>query len=156
MENRKCKTSAEATIYKATVEKMDNESIANVVHIIKEFIQSTDNNKKSFEELYKKLKSKPYSIRLGIIPILIALAINEYSDNIILYYMNREIELNALNLIKINDIPQNYYLLTEKGTVDKLNYISGLEEIYGIDNDSSNIRVNVSMLVDSMKKWIFG
>ncbi len=151
----KSKTSAEATIYKATVEKMENESILNVINIIKEFIQSTDNNKRNFEDLYKKLTSKPYSVRLGIIPILIALAINEYSDNIILYYMNREIELNAINLIKINDIPSNYYLLTEKGTVDKLDYINELENIYGIHNDNSNIRLNVSLLVDTMKKWVF-
>lgn len=152
----KSKTSAEATIYKATVEKMTtNDSIADVIKIIKDFIQSTDNNKKSFEELYKKLCTKPYSIRLGIIPILVALAINEYSDNIILYYMNREIELNAINLIKINDNPNNYYVLTEKGTVDKLEYINELESIFNIKSDSSNIRINVSLLIDAMKKWVF-
>lgn len=152
----KSKTSAEATIYKATVEKMNsNESIANIIKIIKDFIQSTDNNKKSFEELYKKISSKPYSIRLGIIPILVSLAINEYSDNIILYYMNREIELNAINLIKINDNPSNYYVLTEKGTVDKLEYINELESIFGVTSDSSNIRINVGLLIDSMKKWVF-
>lgn len=152
----KSKTSAEATIYKATVEKMStNKSISDVIKIIKEFIQSTDNNKKSFEDLYKKICSKPYSIRLGIIPILISLAINEYSDNIILYYQNREIELNAINLIKINDNPGGYYILTEKGTVDKLDYINKLESIFDIKSESSNIRVNVSLLIDVMKKWIF-
>ena len=150
----KSKTSAEATIYKATVEKVGNESISTVINIIKDFIQSTDNNKRSFEDLYKKLTVKPYSIRLGIIPILIALALNEYSDNIILYYMNREIELDSSNLIKINDNPSNYYLLTEKGTVDKLEYINELKKIYGISDKSSNIRVNVSLLIDSMKKWV--
>lgn len=151
----KSKTSAEATIYKATVEKVSNESISTVINIIKNFIQSTDNNKKSFEDLYKKLTNKPYSIRLGIIPILIALALNEYSDNIILYYMNREIELDSSNLIKINDNPSSYYLLTEKGTVDKLEYINELKKIYGINDQSSNIRVSVSLLIDSMKKWVF-
>ena len=105
--------------------------------------------------MYKKLCTKPYSIRLGIIPILVALAINEYSDNIILYYMNREIELNAINLIKINDNPNNYYVLTEKGTVDKLEYINELESIFNIKSDSSNIRINVSLLIDAMKKWVF-
>lgn len=151
----KSKTSAEATIYKATVEKIENESINNVIKVIKDFIQSTDNNKRSFENLYKKLTSKPYSIRLGIIPILVALALKEYSDNIILYYMNREIDLDSTNLIKINDNPSSYCLLTEKGTVDKLEYITDLEKIYGISNQSSNIRVNVSLLIDSMKKWVF-
>lgn len=152
----KSKTSAEATIYKAIVDKCDLESISNVISIIKKFIQSTDNNKKSFENLYNVICSKPYSMRLGTIPILIALAISDYSDNIILYYMNREVELNATNIIKINDNPKNYYLLTEKGTSDRINYIISLESIFSINNEKSNIRTNVVELVDGMKKWIFG
>lgn len=152
----KSKTSAEATIYKATADKCETESIKNVIDIIKKFIQTTDNNKKSFEDLYNIICNKPYSMRLGTIPILIALAISEYSDNIILYYMNREVELNAINIIKINDNPKNYYLLTEKGTSDRINYISSLEKIFNINVVNSNIRTNVAELVDCMKKWIFG
>lgn len=154
----KSKTSAEATIYKAIVDKRESESITNIINIIKNFIQSTDNEKVSFEKLYDIIRNKPYSIRLGTIPILISIAISDYSDNnnIILYYMKRELELTAENIIKINDNPKNYFLLTEKGTKDRINYISSLEKIYNINVKSSNIRVNVSEVVEAMKKWVFG
>lgn len=152
----KSKTSAEATIYKAIVDKSETESIKSIIEIIKQFIQSTDNNKKSFKDLYKTICSKPYSMRFGTIPVLIALAIRDYSDNIIFYYMNREIELNSINLVKINDNPENYYILTEKGTVDRIEYVNSLEKIFGVQNINSNIRLNVVELINSMKKWIFG
>ena len=152
----KSKTSAEATIYKAIADKADVPSIKNIINIIKDFIQSTDNSKKSFNDLYRKICCKPYAMRYGTIPVLISLAIKDYSDNIILYYMNREIELTASNLVKINDNPDNYYILTEKGTVDRIEYITSIEKIFGIDTVNSNIRLNVAELIDAMKKWIFG
>lgn len=149
----KSKTSAEATIYKAIVDKKDTSSIKEVLNIINTFVEKSENKKISFNELYKKLESKPYCIRKGIIPILLSIALYNYSDIIIIYFMNKEIELDANNLIKINDNPEKYYILTEKGTTDKIRYLSNLMYIYDIPN-LDNQRINLRKLVDGMRRWI--
>ena len=150
----KSPTSAEATIYKAIVEKTDRDSINNVINVIKNFIQSSDNSRKTFADLYDILNNKPYSIRKGIIPILIAVSLKDYSDNVILYYMNREIEFNSENLIKINDNPGNYYIYTEKGTTEKIKFINDLSNIYNIKLESDILRNNVQIVSDALKKLI--
>ena len=122
----KSKTSAEATIYKAIVEKKENKSIKHIINIIDDFISKSENNRISFDKLYKKLESKPYSLRKGIIPILISISLYNYSDIIVVYFMNKEIDLNANNLVKINENPDKYFILTEKGTTDKIKYLSNL------------------------------
>ena len=149
----KSKTSAEATIYKAIVDKKNTSSIKEVLKIINSFVENSENQKLSFSELYKKLESKPYSIRKGIIPILLSIALYNYSDIIIIYFMNKEIDLDANNLIKINDNPEKYYILTEKGTTDKIKYLSNLMYIYDIPN-LDNQRINLKKLVDGMRRWI--
>ena len=91
----KSNTSAEATIYKAIVDKKENQDIRNALNIIKEFIQQAENEEKvNFEELCKIIQEEPYGIRKGILPILIAISIEEYGENIVLYYQNKEIEMN--------------------------------------------------------------
>ena len=149
----KSKTSAEATIYKAIVEKKENKSIKHIINIIDDFISKSENNKISFDKLYKKLESKPYSLRKGIIPILISISLYNYSDIIVVYFMNKEIDLNANNLVKINENPDKYFILTEKGTTDKIKYLSNLMYVFNITN-IDNQRVNLKKLVDAMKKWI--
>lgn len=149
----KSKTSAEATIYKAIVDKKNTSSIKEVLNIINSFVEKSENKKLSFNELYKKLESKPYCIRKGIIPILLSIALYNYSDIIIIYFMNKEIDLDANNLIKINDNPEKYFILTEKGTTDKIKYLSNLMYIYDIPN-LDNQRINLRKLVDGMRRWI--
>lgn len=149
----KSKTSAEATIYKAIVDKKNNFSIKNIINIINEFVEKSENQKISFSQLYDKLESKPYSVRKGIIPILLSIALYNYSDIIIIYFMNKEIELDSSNLIKINDNPEKYFILTEKGTTDKIKYLSNLMYIYNIPN-LDNQRINLRKLVDGMRRWI--
>lgn len=149
----KSKTSAEATIYKAIVDKKNTISIKNILEIINDFISKSENKKTSFDKLYKKLEAKPYSVRKGIIPILMAMALYNYSEIIIIYFMNKEIDLDSNNLVKINDNPEKYYILTEKGTTDKIKYLSNLMNIFDIPNIDTQ-RVSLKKLVGTMRRLI--
>lgn len=149
----KSKTSAEATIYKAIVEKKHTKTIQNVLDIINNFIKRSENKKISFKDIYSTLEIEPYSIRKGIIPILIAMALYNYSDIIVIYFMNKEIDLDSNNLIKINEAPEKYYLYTEKGTAEKIKYLSNLMNLYNIP-DLDTQRMNLKKLVDTMRRWV--
>lgn len=149
----KSKTSAEATIYKAIVEKKNDNSIKTVIDVINKFIGQSENRKISFSKLYSILTTEPYSIRKGIIPILIAMSLYNYSDIIVIYFMKKEIDLDSSNLIKINDNPEKYYIHTEKGTNDKVKYLSNMMYLYDIPNLDAP-RINLKRLVDTMRRWI--
>lgn len=149
----KSPTSAEATIYKAIVDKKETESISKIIRIIDNFITTSENDKISFENLYSILEKQPYSLRKGIIPILIAMSLYNYSDIIVIYFMNKEIDLDSSNLIKINENPDKYYIHTEKGTSDKIKYLSNLMYIFDVPNLDTQ-RVNLRKLVEKMRRWI--
>ncbi len=145
-------TSAEATIYKAIVEKQNNKDIRNILNIIKDFMKKAE-SKTNMEELCKTLQSEPYGIRKGILPILIAISIEEYGENIVLYYQNKEIQVNGKNISKIVEEPEKYYIYVEKGTAKKINFISNLFKIFKI-NETENYRNNIGLLTNEMKKWV--
>lgn len=152
----KTNTSAEATIYKAIVEKKDKEDVRKIINIIKKYIKDTEKtDKRSFEKLILKLTSQPYGIRNGIIPILIAISFEEYSENIILYYQNREVEMNSTNISKIVDEPEKFFLYVEAGTQDKIKFVKEMAQLF--NSKYSNIeRNNIKELVYKMKNWALG
>ncbi len=149
----KSSTSPEATIYKAIFGKKENEDIKLVVSIIKKYIKESEKiGKRNFEGLIEKLTEKPYGIRNGIVPILLAIAFQDYSENIVLYYQNREVELNSVNISKIIDEPEKYYIFVEAGTQEKDEFVKGLMLVYGL-KASENYRNNIKDIVTQMRKW---
>lgn len=150
----KSEISAEATIYKAIVDKKDNKDIRNVLNIIKEFIQKAEGKEKtSIEELCQKLQDKPYGIRKGVLPVLLAIAINEYSENIVLYFKSKEIEMQSNNISKMIEEPDKYLIHVEKGTTQKNNFVSNLFKVFEI-KETENYRNNIKILTGGMKKWV--
>lgn len=152
-EKIKSETSAEATIYKSIVLKKENEDIRKIINIIKKFIKDTEKtDKRNFEKLYTKLVNRPYGIRKGILPILLSIGIQEYSENIVLYYQNKEIDVNASNISKIFDQPENYYLYVEEGTEDRIKLVKNLSQIFNSEYTELE-RNNIRALVMKMRNW---
>lgn len=147
-------TSAEATIYKAIVDKKENKDINKVIKLIETYMKKSEKaGKLSFEPIYKMLKSEPYNIRDGVIPIFIALALENYSSNVILYYKNKEIELISTNISKIIEEPENYYIFIESGTQEKIDFINNLMTLLKLDH-SDDQRENIKILMNSLRRWV--
>lgn len=150
----KSDTSAEATIFKAIVGKKDNNDVRQVINRIKEFIRnSEEKDKTNLQELCKIMQGSPYGIRKGILPILIAISIEEYGENIVLYFQNREIEINGENISKMVEEPEKYYIHVEKGTSNKIGFVSNLFKVFEIE-ETDNYRNNIKLLTSEMKKWV--
>lgn len=147
-------TSAEATIYKAIVDKKNHTDIRYILNEIKSFISnSEDKGKTNLENLCLKMQEKPFGIRKGILPILFAISIEEYGENIVLYYQDREIEINGENISKIVEEPQKYYIYVEKGTSNKIEFVSNLFKVFKIE-ETDNYRNNIKILTSEMKRWV--
>ena len=151
----KSETSAEATIYKAIVNKIDTESIVNILKIMKNYFKKADKNKKDFESIYQILYERPYGVRRGVIPILTAIALDDFSEYVVLYFQNKEIDLSAENLSKIIDNPDKYFIRLQEGTKEKIEFVNELMKIFALKDTKSN-RVNVQVLVKEMRRWILG
>lgn len=156
VKNIKSETSAEATIYKAIVLKKENKDIREIINIIKKYIKDTEKiGKRNFGKIYEKLKGQPYGVRKGILPILLAISIQEYGEDIVLYYQNKEIEMNALNISKIFENPEDYNLYVEKGTEDKIKLVKKLSQVFNSEYTELT-RNNVKELVKKMRNWALG
>ena len=86
-------------------------------------------------------------------PILISLAMEEYSDNIILYYQSKEIEVEANNISKIIEMPDKYFITIAKGTEERNEFVGKLLKEFKIEGKEKQ-RINIKLIIDEMKKWV--
>lgn len=126
-----------------------------VIAIISDFIRSSEKDRSNFNDLYKILLSPPYGIRKGIIPMLIAYAIRQYKENIVLYFKGKEIELSASILNNLNSNPEAYDILVENGTAEKAEYLDILQSLFSQYFDFRTSSSNrIYSIVKSMQNWI--
>ncbi len=144
--------SAENTVY-VTSKDRDSKEKREVLEIIKDYFIHAENKKISASSLISILSSKPYGIRSGVMPLYIAMAINEMDINIISYFETREINLDAENINKIVSNSEKYYFYTEKGSKEKTDYLNRLLDIFKLETTNS-YRNDIKIVVDAIQKWM--
>jgi hypothetical protein len=151
----------EVTIYRATVrnkqliDKKSNDIGLNLMlENIEKFLIESEGKKRAFTLLYGKLKAEPFGIRDGIIPIYLSYVLRNYKDNVVVYFINKEVPLNSDTLTRINAQPDKYFVLIDKGTNEKIAYLEALERAFGC---TTNLKKGgydrLAQLVDAMKTW---
>ena len=124
-------TSAEATIYRSCIESTKNDSnLASARNEIVEFIHDSKGQKVAFVTLVNKLTSAPYGMRRGVLPIYIAEQLMQLEDMPVIYHDKTEIALSPKLIVDAVAAPDNHYLYVEAETVEKLEYIEGLEKLF--------------------------
>jgi hypothetical protein len=153
----------EVTIYKAAIKnkglddntESNDENLNKVLDIIQNYILSAEENRKPLTELYSILLGSDYGLRLGIIPIYLALKLKSFKEGIVLYNGDKEVPLTADALNAINNNPGKYYILLEKGTNEKEIYINRLNDMFKHYKGNREIGYNrFSNIVASMQNWI--
>lgn len=145
-------SSAENTVY-ITSKDRDSVEKREVLKLIKDYFICAENKKVNASDLISKLKASPYGIRSGVMPIYIAMAISEMDINIICYFENKEIDLTSDSINKIVTSPTKYYFYTEKGSKDKIEYLTDLLNIFNIET-TNNYRNDIKIAVDTLRKWM--
>jgi hypothetical protein len=158
--------SPEVTIFKVTIENKglllsrtgNDEHLEAILDEIEQFLFNSEEKQNCFIELYNRLYNAQhgYGIRAGIIPIYLTYVIRQHIKNIIIYYMGKEIPLSVDTINKINDNPEKYFLLLEKGSNEKNEYINNLEKLfekYKSNKFSGYSRYN--SLIEAMQNWIY-
>lgn len=112
-------------------DKLDK-NYRNLFAEISSFIEKAKEKPLSFEILVDKLTLSRYNIgmRLGVIPIYVAVVLSKIVNNIIIKDNTSEVKLNAETICNAMEKPCEYFLAVVSWSKDKENYINKLEEMF--------------------------
>lgn len=149
-------TSAEGTIKNTIIDPIKDDDVKReVVEKLKEDIVSSEHNKISVSKLAEKYGNPPYGIRKGIMTMLIAYAINELSDSVILYFRTKEIELTARNLQKAVYSEDEYRMSFAKGSEAQLIYLNKLMALLNVPETYRTNR-NAKLVCEGLRRFYMG
>lgn len=148
------KTSPENTVFNS-VKNVISSDDRKILDELKEVLLTTNDSKICCSELIQRLKKPPYGMRMGVIPLIIAMAIFELNDNLIFYYDSREIDLNADNLNKMCVLPEKYFISLQKDSKNQSEYLISLMHLFNIET-KNNFRTDIKVLVNYLQNWALG
>lgn len=148
-------TSPESTILSSIIDEPNKDkNYRYVVDAIKHIIETSDGNKVNIKSLIGKFKFEPYGIRDGILPLILAKCLSELTDNVILYFENKEIELKASNIVKAT-FSESYTLLYAKKSIEQDSYFDSMLNLYLIKK-TNNFQTDLQSLVAKIKNYFLG
>ncbi len=148
-------TSPEGSVYYAILtSNKTNFDVRTVLDLLKAEMMASDGRKIAVYDLASRLRGRPYGVRNGVIPVLLAWAISELSDNAIIYYQQKEIELDAVSLVKATT-NKNYQISFAKGSADQKNYLEKMCKLFGAKSENS-FRKDLFSLAKEIKRFFIG
>ena len=149
-------SSPEMTVYNSFfTNNVLNDDSRKIVALIKDELLKKYKEKKSLYSTINKLALYPYGIRNGVLPVYLALAIANMSDNIILYYENAEVDINAINIDKVCKNPKQYYFVVEEKSKEQDDYLKRIIKVFG-GTGTDSFYINTKMASSLLKKWAIG
>lgn len=124
-------TSAESTIFRAVMLHTKNdENMKQVRTELDQFVARCVDKKESFDYIITKLTRAPYGMRRGVLPFYILDSLLRLENMPIIYLNKKEVVLDVETINNIVKHPKDYSLYVELETVQKNEYIHGLESLF--------------------------
>lgn len=149
----------EATIYRSlfcVTNIVNNSPINNVKDMLQEinrFVDSCADTKVSMAILLTRLTSAPYGMRPGLVPFYLAYILANRREDIIVYFANKEIQLNAEIIVNMCEKPENYAIYVSKEDLQKEKYIRELNILFQVE-DNRNLSANrIKDIFVCMQRW---
>lgn len=155
-------TAPECMVYRATFIRTgitgnqfkEDKGCSRILAEIGTFFERCSGERHRFSELYELLQGKNYGVRKGILPLFIAQKLTLMEGTPVIYLKNKELEINAETLNRVNDFPEDYDLYVEEEGAKKEQYLRNLETIWQMKEQvlfKKSIRW--AKLVEEMQKW---
>ena len=152
-------TSSESTIYRAVMvnsgivadEKSDK--VINLLGIFEAFFDSCVDEKKSLSILVNRFCGKPFGMRAGVLPILLAYSLSKRNEDIVVYYEDRETALNVDTIINLVDYPTKYSIFISKDSADKDRYLQNLYDLFADKADKNLSGNRIANILTCMQRW---
>ena len=139
-------------LHPTSVENMDV-----LLSTIENFIVETrQNGKMSFSELYKRLLSPEYHIglRKGLIPIYITVVLHEYKKEVVISDQLGQVSISADTMIQINAKPEQFYLSYIDWNPEKETFVRTLAEYFAeFVVEAERGSNSYDYVVSAMRRW---
>lgn len=152
-------TNQEATIYRSLfsvtgiTDGTPNANIATILNIINEFVDSCSDQKVLLKGLLKTLTSEPFGMRVGVIPFYLAYVLSNRREDIVVYFADKEVQMNADIIVNMSEQPEDYALFVSKADLLKEKYISSLNNLFQVE-DNRNLTTNrIKNIIICMQRW---
>ena len=152
----------EATVYRSLfkctklLEGAESEELAEIIRIINSFIDGCCDKKEPVSNLVRTLTNAPYGMRLGVVPMFLAHVFASRREDIIVYFADHEVQLNADIVVDMCENSGDYALFVSKEDLQKEKYISELNVLFGV-SDNRNLTSNrIKDIVICMQRWFRG
>ena len=152
-------TNQEATIYRSLfcgtgIKKGNiNKDIEEVLFLMNSFIDSCAEQKKSLKELVNKLVRAPYGMRIGVLPIYLGYLLAKRNEDIVVYFSNMEVQVNAEIIVNMCESPEDYTLFVSKVDLQKENYIKELSLLFGVQENRNLSANRIKDILLCMQRW---
>lgn len=149
----------EATIYRSLIintglaNKTHNQNLEDAIAEINNFIDSCSGKKVSLAKLIKLLTDEPYGMRLGVVPVYLAYAFSKRKEDLIVYFINKELQLDNNIVINMCENPTDYYLYISKEDAQKEKYINELNMLFDVDANKNLSTNRIKNILTCMQRW---
>ena len=149
----------EATVYRSlfcvtgAVTGAMEDNLQCIIEEINRFVDSCSDEKKSMADLMHKLTSAPYGMRLGIIPFYVAYVFANRREDIIVYFTDKEIQVDADIVVNMCEQAEDYAIYISKADLQKEKYITELNTLFDVA-DNRNLSANrIKNIFICMQRW---
>lgn len=152
-------TNQEASVYrslfKVTGIKDNNptDNIKLILDTINLFINSCSDEKVSVVSLMDTLLSPPFGMRKGVIPFYVAYVIANRMEDIIVYFADKEVQLDADIIVNMCEQPANYALYVSKSDLQKEKYLEELNTLFNISDNRNLTENRIKNILICMQRW---
>lgn len=149
----------EATIYRSlfTVTKViggeTKDTVKRIIDVINEYVDSCCDQKVSLTKLVNRLTSEPFGMRSGLLPFYFAYVLANRREDIIVYFSDKELQINADIVVNMCERPADYSVYVSKEDLQKEKYIAELNTLFQVD-DNRNLSTNrIKDIIICMQRW---
>lgn len=147
-------TNQEATVYRSLFGKIKEDGLLNeIIERINDFVDSCSDKKLPIRILIDELVSAPYGMRLGVIPIYFAFVLSKRHEDLVVYYSDMEIALDAEILVNMCETPDDYALFVSGEDILKEKYIGSLKDTFAIKENKNLSENRIKDIVLCMQRW---
>lgn len=152
-------TSSESTIYRALfvgtkiVDGKPDQNEKGVLDCFSRFLEGAINKRQSMSVLMDELTAPPIGMREGIIPIFLSYAISQRSEDIVVYFGKREVELNGDIVLNMCESPSDYEIFISSDDAEKSAYIQNMIALFGVKVTENTTDTRINQIVTTMQRW---